>query len=136
MNIRCLNLFQIVVQYLSHRRTCHISSLLRQTTVSQITTRMLGVSHIHIRNNIYNTTVCLLRKALILATVSGFHMKNWNMQSLCTNYGQAGIGITKNQYCIRLNLSHQFVTLCNDISTGFTKIRSNCIQINLRILQF
>ena len=41
VDVRSLNLFQIVVQHLGHRATRNVSALLRQTRISQVTTSVL-----------------------------------------------------------------------------------------------
>ena len=92
------------MQYLRHGGTCYISALFRKTALGQITSCVLGISHIHIGNNIHNPAVCLLRQTLVLATVSGFHVKDRNMQTLGRDSRQAGIGIPENQQCIGLYL--------------------------------
>ena len=79
MHIRSLDLSQILMQHLCHRRAGDISTLLRQAAVSQIAARMLTISHIDVRNDIDDAAVSLLRKALVLAAVAGLHVEDRNM---------------------------------------------------------
>ena len=135
MNIRLLNPIQMLCKYFCHRRTRHIGPLLRQATVSKIATRMLRVGQIHIRDDIHNPPVSLFRQTLILAAVPRLHMEDGNMQPLCPDHGQAGVCVSQYQHRIRHQLRHYLVTCRNDIPHRLAEIRSDCIQIQLRILQ-
>ena len=46
---------------------------------------MLGIRQVHIGDNIYDTTVGLLRKALILAAVTGLHVEDRNVKAFGTD---------------------------------------------------
>ena len=124
------------MQYLRHGGTCYISALFRKTALGQITSCVLGISHIHIGNNIHNPAVCLLRQTLVLATVSGFHVKDRNMQTLGRDSRQAGIGIPENQQCIGLYLCHQLIRAIDNIADGCAQIIANGIHIYFRSVQF
>ena len=82
MNNRSLNLRQVVMQHLRHRRASHIGTLLGQASISKIPARMLGISHIDIGNDIHNTTISFLRQAFVLASVAGLHVENGDVKSL------------------------------------------------------
>ena len=94
---------------------------------------VLAVGHIHIGNNVHNPAVGLLRQALVLASVTCFHMENRDMQTLCSDYAETTVGITQNKNSVRLGLYHQFVALGNDIAHSFTKVCTHCIHIYLRV---
>ena len=96
---------------------------------------MLGVAHVHIGDNIHDPTVGLLRQALILTAVTGFHMENRNVQSLCADDRKAGIGISQHQHGIGLKLYHQLVGLCNNIAHGLAQVLAYGIQVYLGIFQ-
>ena len=93
MDIRCFNLRQIHMQHLSHRGTGNVSTLLRQSCICQITTRVLRIGHVNIGDDIYNAAVCFLRQALVLAAVACFHMEDGDMQALGTDNGIAAISL-------------------------------------------
>ena len=86
MNVGCLNLRQVVMQHLCHRGSGHISAFLRKPSVCQIAPCVLRISHIDIGNDVHNTTISLLRQALVLAAVTGLHVEDGNMEPLCANH--------------------------------------------------
>ena len=122
MDIACLNFGEIVMKHLCHRGTCYICSLFRQSAIGKIAACVLGVCHINIRNDVNNPAVCLLRQALILAAVSGFHMEDRNVQSLCPDNGETAVRITENKHCIRLDFRHERIGFCDNIAAGLTEI--------------
>lgn len=123
MNIGSLDLFQILMQHFSHGRTGHIGALLRQTGVRQIAAGVLGISHIHIRDDVHNTTVGFFGQTLILATVACFHMEDGNMQTFCTDDRQAAVGITQHQHGIRLDGNHELVAFRDDIAHTYAEMK-------------
>ena len=58
---------------------------------------VLGVCHIDIRNDIDNSAISFLRKTFVLTAITGFHVKDRDMESLSANDRKATIGITKNK---------------------------------------
>ena len=135
MDIGSANCLQILMQHLCHGRTGYISTLSGQTAFRQIPTGMLGVCHIDIGNNIHNPAVGFLRQTLILAAVACLHVENGNVQPLCGDGTQAGVGISQNQQRIGLQPYHQLIGAADDIAHGLAQIISHRIQIYLRLSQ-
>ena len=107
MNVACLDFSEIVMKHLCHRGACNIGALFGQSAIGKIAACVLGVCHINIRNDVNDPTVCLLRQALILTAVSGFHMEDRDMQSLCPDNGKATVRIAENKHGIRLDFRHE-----------------------------
>ena len=84
-HIAFLNLLQIHVQYLCHRRTCLVGTLLGQTRIRQILPSEFGIAHIHVRNYIHDAAIGLLGQALVLAAVACLHVKQRDVQTFCTD---------------------------------------------------
>ena len=133
MDITCLNLSKVITKNLCHRRAGYVCTLLGQACVRKITTSVLGVCHVYVRDDVNNTAVSLLGKALILTSIARFHVEDRNMKSLGTDYRKARIGVTKNKHGIRLDCNHQLIGGGNNIAHCFAKICANCVEINLWI---
>ena len=71
MDIAVLNLGEVVIQHLCHRRTRDI-----RACIGQITACVLGIGHIHIGDDIDNAAVRLLLQTLVFAAVAGFHVED------------------------------------------------------------
>ena len=79
---------------------------------------MLGVSQIHVGNDVHDPAVGLLGQALVLAAVAGFHVEDGDVQPLGGNGGQAGVGIAQNQQGIGLQLPDPVFRLEQNRSLG------------------
>ena len=82
VNVACLDLRQILMQYLRHGAAHHEGALLRDARGVQIAPGVLGVAEIHVGGHIHNAAVRLLRQALVKAAVPGLHVENRNVQPL------------------------------------------------------
>ena len=96
MNIAVLVCFKIIGQHLRHWRAGNIGALLWKPAVRKIAAGVLGVREINIGNDVNNASVCLLRQALVLTAVTCFHMEDWDVKTLRSNYTQAGVRVTEN----------------------------------------
>ena len=96
---------------------------------------MLAVAYIYVRDDINYTTVSFFWQTLIKAAVSCFHVEDGNVQSLCGDSSQTGIGITENKKRIGLDLIHQLVGAVDDVAHGGAQIIAYGIHVNFRILQ-
>ena len=132
----CFNLRKILAKNLGHWWTSHIGTLTWKTALCEITTCMLWISKVNVGNDIYDTAVCLLWKALIFTTVTSFHVEDRNMESFSTNDTEAWISVTQNEYCIRLSGGHEFVWGIDDITTSSTKVITHSIHIHFRGCKF
>ena len=84
---------QIFMKHLGHGRTRDVGTFLGHTRSMEITTRMLGITHVDIADNIYDTAVGFFGQALIKTTITCFHVEDRDMQTLSTDNGEAAIGI-------------------------------------------
>ena len=116
VNVAGLDLGKILVQDLSHRRARDVCTLLRKSAVGKIAACVLTVGHIHVGNYIHDPAVGLLRQAFVLATVTSLHVEDRDMQTLCSDYAEAAVGIAQNKNSVRLDCDHKFVTLRDDIA--------------------
>ena len=70
---------------------------------------MLRVGHVHVGDDIDDTTVGLLGQALVLAAVAGLHVEDGDVQALGRDGGQAAVGVAQDEERVGLNLDHQLV---------------------------
>ena len=89
VDVARLDFGKVVVEYLGHGRAGHVSALLGQPAVGQITPRVLGVGHVHVADDVHDAAVRFLRKALVLAAVAGLHVEDGDVQTLCSYHTQA-----------------------------------------------
>ena len=135
VDIRRLDLLQILMQHLRHRRTSDVGALFGQAGVCQIAACMLGICHIYIGDDIHDAAVGLLRQALILAAVSCLHVEDGNVQPLGPNDAQAAVGVAQHQHSVRLDGHHQLVAFSDDIAHGLPQVRAHGIHVDLRVCQ-
>ena len=102
--------------------------ILRVDVLRQVTAGVLRIAQVHVGNNVHDAAVGLLRQALVLAAVAGFHMEDGDVQTLRCNGGQTAVGFSQGQQRVRLNLSHQLV--------GFICIKSLLIWQKMTIFIF
>ena len=135
VDIGCLDLGKILMQNLGHGRASHVGALFGQARIRQIAAGVLGIGHVHIGDDVHDASVRLLRQALVLAAVAGFHMEDRNVQTLCADDTQAAVGVTQDQHSVRLDSDHQLVALRDDIAHGLTQVCTHGVHINFRISQ-
>ena len=127
-----LDLRQVLVQHLRHRRTGHVRALLREARVGQVAAGVLAVGHVHIGDDVDNPSVGLLRQALVLAAVASLHVEDRDVQALRTNDREARVRVAQHQHCVRLDCHHQLIAFGDDIAHGLAQVRANCIHLHLR----
>ena len=135
VDVAGLDLGEVVVQHLGHRRAGHVSALLRQSAVRQIAARVLGIGHIDIGDNVDNAAVRLLRQALVLAAVAGLHVEDRDVQPLRADDAEAAVRVAQHQHRIGLDLHHQLVTLRDDIAHGLAEVRAHGVHVHIRVRQ-
>ena len=133
VNVAGLNLCEVVMQDFRHRGASHISALLGKASVSQITTRMFRIRHVHITDDIHDAAVGLLRQTLVLAAVTGLHVEDGDVEPLRANDREAGVGIAQHKDSIRLNLHHQLIRLGDDISHRLAQVAAHGFHIHVRV---
>ena len=133
MDIACLNLLEVVVEYLCHWAAGDVGALLRESAVGKVSASVLGVCHVDIGDDIHDAAVGLLWEAFVLATVTCLHVEDRDMEALCTNDAQARVGVAKDENCIRTCGCKEFVRAVDDVATGGAKVIAHSIHIDLRI---
>ncbi len=131
MNIAGLDIGEVVVEDFRHGGSCDIGALLGQTAVGEVSSCVLRVGHVHVRDDIDDTTVGLLGQALVLAAVAGLHVENGDMESLCSDDAEAAIGVAKDQYAVGLVLGKEFIGAVDDVAAGSAKVITDSIHIDL-----
>ena len=99
----------------------------------EITAGVFAVCKVDIGDNVHDAAVCFFGQALVLTAVSGFHVEDRNMQSLCCNGRQTGVGVTENKKCIGLDLIHQLIGAVDNVAHRCTEIVAYCIHIDFGI---
>ena len=136
VHVGSLYLGEVVVQNLRHWGTSNVGALAREAAFGKIAAGVLGVGHVDVGDDVYDAAVGLFGEAFVFAAVAGFHVEDWNMQTLCANNREAGVGITQDQHCIWLNLNHQLVGLVDDITHRLAKVGADCVHIDFRVGEF
>ena len=60
-------------------------------------------------------------------------MEDRDMQSLCRDGGEAGVGVAENEKCVGLYLCHKLIGAVDDIADGGAKVIANGIHIHLGV---
>ena len=131
MNIAGLDISEVVVENFRHGGSCDIGALLRQAAVGEVSSCVLRVGHVHVGDDIDDTAVGLLGQALVLAAVAGLHVKNGDMESLCSDDTEATVGVAKNQYAVGLGLGEELVGAVDDVAACSAKVVTDSIHIDL-----
>ena len=96
---------------------------------------MLRVGHVHVGDDIDDTTVGLLGQALVLAAVAGLHVEDRNMETLGSDNAEAAVGVAKNQYAVGLGLGEEFVRAVDDVAASSAKVVTDSIHIDLGLCE-
>ena len=130
-----LDVRQVLMQHLRHRRAGYIDPLLRQPAFVQILARVLRIGQVHVGDDVHDPPVGFFRQAFVLAAVARLHMENRDMQALGRNGGQAAVGVAQDQQGVGPDLRHQLVGAGDDVADGGTQIVPHRIHIHLRCVQ-
>ena len=133
VDVAGLDLGEVVVQHLRHRRAGDVGALLRQAAVGQVAAGVLGVGHIHIGDDVHDAAVGLLRQALVLAAVAGLHVEDGDVQPLGADDAEAGVGVAQHQHGIGLHLHHQLVALGDDVAHRLAQVLAHGLHIHVRV---
>ena len=96
---------------------------------------MLGVSHIHIGDDVHDAAVRLLGQALVLAAVAGLHVEDGDVQPLRTDDGQAAVRVAQHQHGVGPDGGHELVALRDDVAHRLAQIRADGVHIDLGVGQ-
>ena len=94
VDVARFNLLEVGMQDFSHWRTRHVGPLFGQATLGQIAAGVLRISHVHVGDDVHDAAVRLLGQAFILAAVAGFHVEDWDVQTLGADHGQTAVRVT------------------------------------------
>ena len=126
---------QVRTQDLSHGRARHVGALGGAAGGEQIPAGVLGVGQVHVGDHVHDAAVRLLRQALVLAAVAGFHVEDRYVQALGRDGGEATVGVTQDQQGIRPHLRHQLVACVDDVANGAPQVVPHCVQVGVGVRQ-
>ena len=135
VDITGLDFLQVLVEHFGHGAASDVGALLGQTVFRQVTAGVLRIAQVHVGDDVHDAAVGLLRKALVLAAVAGFHMEDRNVQPLGADDAEAGVGIPQHQHGIGLQLRHQVVAFGDDVPHSLAQGVPHCIQVDVRVGQ-
>ncbi len=132
VDVAGFDFLQILVEHFGHGAAGDVGALLGQTVLRQVTAGVLRIAQVHVGNNVHDAAVGLLRKALVLAAVAGFHVEDGDVQPLGADDAEAGVGIPQHQDGIGFQLRHQVVAFGDDVPHGLAQGVPHCIQVDVR----
>ena len=135
VDVRGLYLGKVPAQHLRHRGPRHIGPLLRHTRGVEVSPRMLRVAHVHIRDDVHDPAVGLLREALVEASVPRLHVEDGDVEPLRAYHAQAGISVAEHQHGVRPRLHHQLVARVDDVAHRRAEVIAHCVKVYVGILQ-
>ena len=135
VDVAGFDFLQVLVEHFGHRAACDIGAFLGQTVLRQVATGVLRVAQVHVGDNVHDAAVGLLRKALVLAAVAGFHVEDGDVQPLSSNDTEAGVGVPQHQHGIGLQLRHQVVAFGDDVAHGLAQGIPHRVQVDVRVVQ-
>ena len=131
VDIAGLDISEVVVEDFRHGGPCDIGALLGQAAVGEVSSCVLRVGHVHVRDDIDDTAVGLLGQALVLAAVASLHVEDRNMETLGSDNAEAAVGVAKDQYAVGLSLGEELVGTVDDVAAGSAKVVTDSIHIDL-----
>ena len=136
VDIAGFDFHQVLVEHLGHGAASDVGALLGQAVLRQVTAGVLRVAQVHVGDNVHDAAVGLLRQALVLAAVAGFHVEDGDVQPLGPDDAEAGVGVTQHQDGVGLQFHHQVVAFGDDVPHGLAQGVSHRVQIDVRVGQF
>ena len=131
--IGCLDLGKVLMEHLGHGRTGDVCTLTGKSAFSKVSSCMLGVGEIDVRDDVHDAAVRLLRQALVFAAVAGLHVENRNVKAFCADDTQAAVGVTKDEYGVRFGCGEKLVAAVDDVAAGRAEVISDRIHVDLRL---
>ena len=135
VDVAGFDFLQILVEHFGHGAAGDVGALLGQAVLRQVTAGVLRVAQVHIGDNVHDTTVGLLRQALVFAAVARLHMEDGNVQPLGADDAEAGVGVPQHQHGVGLQLRHQIVAFGDDVPHGLAQGIPHRIQVDIRVGQ-
>ncbi|MPN37649.1 hypothetical protein SDC9_185169 [bioreactor metagenome] len=113
------NPFLLRFKHLAHRRAGDEQKLAVEPLGKQVSAGVLRIGQIHVADAVHDHAVDHLRHVPVPAAVARFHMENRNLEPLCRNRRECGVGVPQHEQRIRLFALHHRVGLCDDVSHRF-----------------
>ena len=135
VDIAGLDFLQVLVEHFGHGAAGDVGALLGQAVLRQVTAGVLRVAQVHVGDDVHDAAVGLLRKALVLAAVAGFHVEDGDVQPLGADDAEAGVGVPQHQHGIGLQFRHQVVAFGDDVAHGLAQGVSHRVQVDVRVVQ-
>ena len=126
---RGLNLWEYLTKDFCHRGANNVGVFWFDTWLEDVATSVLWIAHVDIGGDINDSADYLLRKVLVLTTVTCLHVEDRYLEALCGNNGEAWVGIAKDDDGIRLNLYHEVVSLGDDIAHGLANVLADYSEV-------
>ena len=136
VDVACFDFREIVVENLSHRGACDECAFFRQTAVGEVAAGMFAVGHVHVTYDVHDAAVGLLRKALVLAAVAGFHVEYRDVEAFRSYDAEAAVRVAEDKDCIRTGLDHQLIGAVDDVPAGRAEVIANRVHVHLRFCEF
>lgn len=133
MYIGCLDLGEVLVEHLGHGRTGDVCTLTGKSALSKVSSCMLGVGEIDVRDDVHDAAVRLLRQAFVFAAVAGLHVENRNVKAFCADDTQATVGVAKDEHGVRFGCGEKLVAAVDDVAAGRAEVISDSIHVDLRL---
>ena len=121
------------MEHFGHGGTADIGALRGYTAGIEVTAGVLAVADVNVGDDVYDSSVGFFRKALIKATVTGFHVEDRDVKALGTYHAEAAVGIAQDQYGIWLDLYHELVALVYDVAHGGSKVVTYGIEVDFGV---
>ena len=123
------------MEHLCHGAAGDVHPFLGQAALVEVLPGVLAVRQIHVTDDVNNAAVGLLRQALVLAAVAGFHVENGDVQPLSSNDTEARVGIPQHQHGIGFQVNHQVIGLGDDVPHGLAQGVPHRVQVDVRVSQ-
>ena len=135
VDVAGLDFGQVVVEHFGHGAAGDIHPLLGKAALVEVLPGVLAVCQVHIRDDVHNAAVGLLRQALVLAAVARLHVENGDVQPLGADDAEAGVCVPQHQHSVRLQLHHQVVAFGDDVPHGLAQGLPHRVQVDVGVGQ-
>lgn len=135
VDVARLDVGEVLMEHLGHRRAGNVGTLLRQPVISEIATCVLRIAEVHVGDDVHDAAVGLLGQTLVLAAVASLHVEDGDVQTLGCDGRQAGVGVAEDEQRVGSDVYHQLVGAVDDVADCCSEVISDSIHIYLRVFQ-
>ena len=93
---------------------------------------MLAIGHVHVGDDVDDAAIRFLGQAFVFATVSGFHVEDWQVKALGSDDGEAAVRVPENEDGIGFRLDHRLIAFRDDVPHGFPKVLAHRVEVEVR----